>query len=137
MPGEQPAIGMHHALLPADLPPLAQQGKKVSGHVRQRGVISGVAPGRIDQAALGVICSCVSLLDLGCGERRHAFELHVAVLELVFVVLLEEDGADQAGDAVLVGEDADDVGAALHLLVQRSSGLVECSLTRCCSGKVM
>lgn len=28
-----------------------------AGHVRQRGVILGVAPGRIDQAALGVICS--------------------------------------------------------------------------------
>ena len=28
------------------------------GYVRQRGVISGAVPGRIDQAALGVICSC-------------------------------------------------------------------------------
>ncbi|WP_310107025.1 hypothetical protein, partial [Sphingomonas sp. BE138] len=29
----------------------------IAGRVRQRGVISGVPPGRIVQAALGVICS--------------------------------------------------------------------------------
>ena len=40
------------------------------------------------------------------------------MLELVFVVLLEQDGADEADDAVFVGEDADDIGAALDLLVQ-------------------
>jgi hypothetical protein len=43
---------------------------------------------------------------------------HVAALELVFIILLEQDRADQACDAVLVGEDADDIGPALHLLVQ-------------------
>jgi hypothetical protein len=52
------------------------------------------------------------------AEFGHALDLHVAVLELPFVVLLEEDGADEADDAVLVGEDADDIGAALDLLVQ-------------------
>ena len=35
------------------------------------------------------------------------------MLELVFVVLLEQDGTDEADDAVLVGEDADDIGATL------------------------
>lgn len=33
-PREQPAIGMHDALLPANGPPLAQQGKQVSGQER-------------------------------------------------------------------------------------------------------
>ena len=33
-------------------------------------------------------------------------------------VLLDEDGADQAGDGVLVGEDADDVGSALDLAME-------------------
>ena len=42
----------------------------------------------------------------------------VAVLELPLVVLLEQDGADQADDGGLVGEDADDVGAALDLAVE-------------------
>jgi hypothetical protein len=35
------------------------------------------------------------------------------VLELPVVVLLEQDGADEPRDRGLVGEDADDVGAAL------------------------
>jgi hypothetical protein len=34
-----------------------------------------------------------------------------------FVVLFEEDGADQPGDGRLVWEDADDLGAALDLAV--------------------
>jgi len=34
------------------------------------------------------------------------------VLELVFIVLLEQDGTDEADDAVLVREDADNIGAA-------------------------
>ena len=37
------------------------------------------------------------------------------MLELIFVVLLKQDGADEADDAVLVGEDADDIGAALEV----------------------
>ena len=48
----------------------------------------------------------------------HAFDLHVAVLELPLVILFEEHGADETDDAVLVGEDADDIGASLDLLVQ-------------------
>jgi hypothetical protein len=39
-------------------------------------------------------------------------------LEQPLVVLLEQDGADQPGDAGLVGEDADDVGASFDLLIQ-------------------
>lgn len=37
-------------------------------------------------------------------ELGHAFDLHVAALELPLAVLLEEDGADEADGAVLVGE---------------------------------
>ena len=59
---------------------------------------------------------------LGVGGRRrqlgHGLELHVAVLQLPLVVLLQQHGADQADDRGLVGEDADDVGPALDLLVQ-------------------
>ena len=35
-----------------------------------------------------------------------------------FVVLLEQDGADEADDGLFVREDADDVGAALDLAVE-------------------
>jgi hypothetical protein len=40
------------------------------------------------------------------------------VLQLPLVVLLEQDRADQPDDRSFVGEDADDVGAALDLLVE-------------------
>ena len=35
-----------------------------------------------------------------------------------FIILLEQNGADQPGDSVLVGEDADNVGAALDLAIK-------------------
>lgn len=63
---------------------------------------------------------CAAVIDFGfglCVEFGHAVDLHVAMLELSIVVLLEQDCADQAGDGGFVGKDADDVGAALHLLV--------------------
>ena len=56
------------------------------------------------------------LIDHGVVEFGHALDLHVAMLELSLVILLQQDGADEAGDAVLVGEDAGDIGAALYLL---------------------
>jgi hypothetical protein len=58
---------------------------------------------------------------LGAGGRRcgfgHHLELHVAVLELPFAILLEEQGVDQADDGGLVGKDPDHIGAPLDLLV--------------------
>jgi hypothetical protein len=48
------------------------------------------------------------------AQRRDGFQRHVArPLHRPFVVLLEQDGADQTGDGVLVGKDADDLGTAL------------------------
>lgn len=58
------------------------------------------------------------------------------MLELPLVILLEQDGSDEARDAVLVGEDADDVGSALDLLGPPLERLVECSFERCCSGRL-
>ena len=40
-----------------------------------------------------------------------------------FLVLLQQDGSDQAGDAVPVGEDLHDVGAALDLTVETLDGV--------------
>jgi hypothetical protein len=40
-----------------------------------------------------------------------------------FVVLFQEDGADQSGDGGLVGENADDLGAALDLAVEAFEGI--------------
>ena len=47
------------------------------------------------------------------------FQGHVAgALDGPLVVLFEQDRADEAGDGGLVGEDADDLGAALDLAVE-------------------
>ena len=51
-------------------------------------------------------------------SARPYFDLHVAVLQLPLVVLLEQYRADQPSDRGFVGEDADDVGAALDFLVE-------------------
>ncbi len=50
------------------------------------------------------------------GERLQRHE--AAALHGPFVVLLQEDSADEAFDGVFVGEDADDLGAALDLAVE-------------------
>jgi len=43
-------------------------------------------------------------------ESGHTLDLHIAALQRPLVVLFEQDGADQSGNAVLIGEDDDDVG---------------------------
>ena len=79
------------------------------------------------------------------AERGDGFQTHVAsTLDSPFVVLFEEQGADQARHCVFVGEDADNLAAALDLAVEAfesrlftAAGLVECSLARCWAGKLM
>ena len=39
-----------------------------------------------------------------CGQLGHDFDLHVAVLQLPFVVLLEQHRADQPDDRGFIGE---------------------------------
>ena len=46
----------------------------------------------------------IRMADLGQG-----FQCHVSSADGPLVVLLEQDGTDQAGNGGLVGEDADDV----------------------------
>jgi hypothetical protein len=61
-----------------------------------------------------------------CGED---FQSHVAAGFGPFVVLLGQDGADEADDGFAAGEDADDVGAAADLLVQALLRVVGPDLT--------
>jgi hypothetical protein len=58
--------------------------------------------------------------DAPSGVFHHwaAFSMPAGSLHRPFIVLLEEDRTDKAGDGVLVGEDADDLGAALDLAVE-------------------
>jgi hypothetical protein len=55
-------------------------------------------------------------------ERRrdlgHSLDLHVAVLGLPLIVLLHEHGTNEPDDCLLIGEDSDNVGPALDLLVE-------------------
>ena len=63
---------------------------------------------------------CGHLLDQ-FGQRLGA---EVATGDLPLVMLLGQDGTNEAGDGGVVGEDADDVGAALDLAVEAFDGVV-------------
>src|SRR5947199_3110089 len=68
---------------------------------------------------------------------RHHLDLHIAVLQLPFVVLLEQHRADQPDDRGLVGEDADDVGAAFDFLVEPFERVGAVQFTAVRLGKVV
>ncbi len=53
----------------------------------------------------------LSVVSLACGECCHRGLRKVAAGDGPFVVLVGEDGADEADRDGVVGEDADDVGA--------------------------
>jgi hypothetical protein len=64
-------------------------------------------------------CHGGQLEDRILAQWSDGFQRHVTgALNGPFIVLLEQDGADQAGDSVLIGEDADDVSAALDLAIE-------------------
>lgn len=65
-----------------------------------------------------VVVECVGEVSEGGFGQVAAFAV------LPFLVLLEQDGSDQAGDAVPVGEDLHDVGAALDLTARTLDGVV-------------
>src|SRR5438309_4560162 len=54
----------------------------------------------------------------GGSQFGHHLNLHIAVLQLPLIVLLEQYRADQPNDGGLIGEDTDDVGAPLDLLIE-------------------
>ena len=68
------------------------------------------------------------------GDAGEDVEAEVAAALDPLVVLLGEDGADEAGQGVAVGEDPDDVGAAFDLAVEPLQGLVNQILRQCASG---
>jgi hypothetical protein len=61
------------------------------------------------------------LPGIGGGGRSqfgHDLNLHIAVLQLPFIVLIEQYPAHQPNDGGLIGEDANDIGAPLDLFVE-------------------
>ncbi len=91
--GEQPAVAVHHALLPPDLPPLAQQGEQVFG---QHGVAIPPALAALDpeQHALAV--------DVGDLQRRHLGDAQARAIgdRQRGLVLEAGGGVEQPGDLV-------------------------------------
>ena len=64
-------------------------------------------------------CHGGQLDDRIIAQRRDCFQAHVAAaLHLPFIVLLEQQCADEARDGRLVGEDADHISAPLDLAVE-------------------
>ena len=70
------------------------------------------------------------------AELSEFFQAHVARAACCpFVVLLEQQGADQSDDRRLVGEDRDHVGAPLDLTVQAFERVGRGELSQCSFGK--
>ena len=76
---------------------------------------------------LGVFRRGPGLSDGHCGQfddriiaqSGDGFQRHVpGSLDGPFVVLFEEDGADQPNNGLVVGKDAHDLGSALDLAVE-------------------
>ena len=52
------------------------------------------------------------------ADGRDGFQRHVAgALDCPFIILFQQDGPGEPDDGLVVGEDADDLGAALDLAV--------------------
>ena len=59
-----------------------------------------------------------AILPPCCGSR-DALKGHVAAsLDRPFIILFQQDGADEACNRFFIGEDADDVGAPLDLAIE-------------------
>ena len=61
----------------------------------------------------------------------------MGALDGPFVILFEQQRADEADVGIVVRKGADDVGAPLDLAVSRLIGFVLWSLARCSFGEVM
>lgn len=79
----------------------------------------------------------IFLLDHELIELRHALDLHLVVQEPPLIILFQQDCTDEADDAVLVGEDADDIGRRLTSLLRRSREILECNFVRCWVGNLV
>jgi len=68
---------------------------------------------------IGQVCRDGQADDRIIADGGDAFQCDVtSALDGPFIILFEQNGADEACDGGLVGEDADDLGAALDLAFQ-------------------
>ena len=84
----------------------------------------------------------------GCDERQadteimaqrcDGFQAHVAgSLDRPLIVLFKQQCADEADDGGFIGEDADNLAAALDLAIESFEWVGAVYLVRCCGGKPM
>jgi len=67
-------------------------------------------------------------LDLIFADGTKSFEREIPPLKLPLVILLKQERADEPNDRGVVWEDADDIGAALHLGVESLERIGRCDL---------
>ena len=72
----------------------------------------------------------------GHSQFGHHLNLHIAVLQLPFIVLLEQYRANQPNDGGLIGEDTDDIGAPLDLFVEPLKRVGAMQLTAVLLGEI-
>ncbi|MGZ2376154.1 hypothetical protein FB004_1297 [Sinorhizobium medicae] len=53
-----------------------------------------------------------------CHADTGSWLVMIVTLHSQFIVLLEQDGADEADDGVIIGEDADDLGPAFDFAIE-------------------
>ena len=63
-------------------------------------------------------CGGGQLDDRIIAQRRDCFQAHVAAANRPFIVLFEQQRANEARDCIFVWENADDMGAPLDLTIE-------------------
>ena len=85
-----------------------------------------IKSGKCQISLLGIIKEFpLGVRHVSARTSPASFDLHslASALDRPFVVLLEQDGADEAADGGLVGEDADDIGATFDFAVEPLDGV--------------
>ncbi|MBB2707525.1 UNVERIFIED_ORG: hypothetical protein GGI57_005657 [Rhizobium aethiopicum] len=73
------------------------------------------------------------IAHLGHGLKRHI----PGALNGPFIILFEQQCADETDDGFVVRKDADDLGASLDFAVETLNWIRRVQLSRCSFGKVM
>ena len=102
--------------------------------VEAGGISNVVSLPSITLPSVGSASVCI---DHWREQLGHRLNLHVAVLQLPFIITLQENGSDQSEDCAFIREDTDDVCATFTSLLTRSREFTECNLVQCWAGKSM
>ena len=122
----------------------SERNRALVGAALAGGAILGAAIPACTRAADKVVPQGSSPSWPGVGGRwaggpggRKSFGAHVAFPDDPFVVLLDQQGTEEAGDGVAVREDTHDIGATTDLFVKPFCGLLERIFGQCSTGKAL